>query len=351
LVVASGSGTYAMNNGNDLLLLPFGSMAGSDLDGAIVTDNGVVRNIEDAITDRPVMFESFAAIMLEDLSGYNAVATRGFYGGWAATTAGPKGGATYHRDGTTGTASTAYSDNSGFYDANGDGFSLSLGDRVNAEWFGFTEGGAHSVNKTALQNAVDNTFSTLVIPEYETKTNCGSGIQLKRGITLEMGSTYTLGANNGGLLGDGVDAIFKTSTYTEGSGAASTVREITFRRVSAESVSAKPVVELFGSPNATFDMCRFKAENSDTIRGRYSFRCAIQGGNHTSTWDAATGTATDSTGSTDGATGVITGMTDTSDYVVGTFVTVSAGFSSATRPYRILSKTASSLTLDKNSTS
>jgi len=125
LVVASGSGTYAMNNGNDLLLLPFGSLAGSDLDGAIVTDNGVVRNIEDAITDRPVMFESFAAIMLEDLSGYNAVATRGFYGGWAATTAGPKGGATYHRDGTTGTASTAYSDNSGFYDANGDGFSIS----------------------------------------------------------------------------------------------------------------------------------------------------------------------------------------------------------------------------------
>jgi hypothetical protein len=124
-VVASGSGTYAMNNGNDLLLLPFGSLAGSDLDGAIVTDNGVVRNIEDAITDRPVMFESFAAIMLEDLSGYNAVATRGFYGGWAATTAGPKGGATYHRDGTTGTASTAYSDNSGFYDANGDGFSIS----------------------------------------------------------------------------------------------------------------------------------------------------------------------------------------------------------------------------------
>jgi hypothetical protein len=29
LVVASGSGTYAMNNGNDLLLLPFGSLAGS----------------------------------------------------------------------------------------------------------------------------------------------------------------------------------------------------------------------------------------------------------------------------------------------------------------------------------
>ena len=316
---------------------------------------GVPISVEAALTYlylyRQVMFESFAAIMLEDLSGYNAVATRGFYGGWASTTAGPKGGATYHRDGTTGTVSTAYSDNSGFYDANGDGFSLSLGDKVYAEMFGFREGGTHSENKTALQNAVDNTYSTIVIPEYETKTNCGSGIQLKRGITLEMGSTYTLGANNGGLLGDGLDAIFKTGTYNEGSGSASTIREITWRRISAENTNAMPVVELFGSANSTFDMCRMKAKNSDAIRGRFSYRCSLLGGKYSSSWDAATGTATDSTGDTDGSTGIITGMTDTSDFVVGTFVTVSAGFSSTTRPYRILSKTSTTVTLDKNSSS
>ena len=80
-------------------------------------------------------FESFAAIMLEDLSGYDYAATTGFYTGWAATVAGPKGGATYHRDGTTGTASTAYAGNTGFYDANGDGFRISA-DYVKASQVG-----------------------------------------------------------------------------------------------------------------------------------------------------------------------------------------------------------------------
>ena len=166
-----------------------------------------------------------------------------------------------------------------------------------------------------------------------------------------MGSTYTLGAHDGGLLGDGLDAIFKTGTYNEGSGSASTIREITWRRIFAENTNAMPVVELFGSANSTFDMCRMKAKNSDAIRGRFSYRCSLLGGKYSSSWDAATGTATDSTGDTDGSTGIITGMTDTSDFVVGTFVTVSAGFSSTTRPYRILSKTSTTVTLDKNSSS
>jgi len=61
--------------------------------------------------------------------------------------------------------------------------------------------------------------------------------------------------------------------------------------------------------------------------------------------------ATDSTGDTDGSTAVITGMTDTSDFNAGDFVTVSAGFPSATVSYGILSKTSTTITLDTNSDS
>lgn len=58
--------------------------------------------------------------------------------------------------------------------------------------------------------------------------------------------------------------------------------------------------------------------------------------------------ATDNTGDTDGSTNVITGMTDTSDFFVGEYVDVSAGFA-GTGPYLVVSKTATSLTLDTNS--
>jgi hypothetical protein len=61
--------------------------------------------------------------------------------------------------------------------------------------------------------------------------------------------------------------------------------------------------------------------------------------------------ATDATGDTDGSTAVITGMTDTSDFYIGNWVTVSAGFPSASDPYRILGKTSTTVTLDTNSDS
>lgn len=58
--------------------------------------------------------------------------------------------------------------------------------------------------------------------------------------------------------------------------------------------------------------------------------------------------ATDNTGDTDGSTGTITGMADTSDFFVGEYVSCSGGFA-ITGPFRILSKTASSLTIDVQS--
>jgi hypothetical protein len=62
-------------------------------------------------------------------------------------------------------------------------------------------------------------------------------------------------------------------------------------------------------------------------------------------------TATDNTGDTDGSTAVITGMTDTSDFSIGHYVTVSAGFLSASTPYKIIAKTSTTITLDTNSNS
>lgn len=61
-------------------------------------------------------------------------------------------------------------------------------------------------------------------------------------------------------------------------------------------------------------------------------------------------TATDNTGDTDGSTAVITGMADTSGFLVGEYVTVSAGFAT-TGPFKIVAKTASSITVDTSSNS
>lgn len=60
--------------------------------------------------------------------------------------------------------------------------------------------------------------------------------------------------------------------------------------------------------------------------------------------------STDNTGDTDGSTAVITGLTDTSDFTVGSYVSVSAGFPT-TGPFEILSKDATSITIDTNSDS
>lgn len=60
--------------------------------------------------------------------------------------------------------------------------------------------------------------------------------------------------------------------------------------------------------------------------------------------------ATDNTGDTDGSTRVITGMTDTSDFEIGQWVTITAGFP-AGGPFRVMEKTADSLTLDAISNS
>lgn len=53
------------------------------------------------------------------------VYAQAYYGGWAATVAGPIGGAYWHQDGTTGTASTTDLENARVFDASGNGWRLS----------------------------------------------------------------------------------------------------------------------------------------------------------------------------------------------------------------------------------
>lgn len=61
-------------------------------------------------------------------------------------------------------------------------------------------------------------------------------------------------------------------------------------------------------------------------------------------------TATDNTGDTDGSTSLITGLTDTSDFLVGQWVTISAGFAS-TGPFRITALATTTMNVNANSNS
>ena len=100
-------------------------------------------------------YPSIADAAAADNTGINIVTTKAYYGGWAATILGPKGGAVYHRDGTTGTASTIYTNKSGFFDANGDGFSADFSSQgfIDICQFGAIGDGASGVEDTAAWTA------------------------------------------------------------------------------------------------------------------------------------------------------------------------------------------------------
>ena len=160
LVVATGEGDFVINNGNELLALPRGSLAGSDLDGALVTDNGVQREIQDSITNRPVMFESTQALLLEDLTGYDRVGAYAFYTGWNADASIPVVDIEFRRayPPATGTASTLYANKKGFFDVNGDAFEI-VADYVKASQVG------------CYKNGTDDDLS-LLIAFFENNSRC-----------------------------------------------------------------------------------------------------------------------------------------------------------------------------------
>lgn len=117
LVVAAGDGDYAMMNGNELLLLPFGTLVGSDLDGALVTDDGVQVTIQSAIAKREVHFSSLESLRASTCT-YDYVTVD------AANEGGSTGRMELYNDGTTGTPTLTADrflalSNNALYDAGG----------------------------------------------------------------------------------------------------------------------------------------------------------------------------------------------------------------------------------------
>jgi len=111
-----------------------------------------IDNLEAINASADQIFDSVATALLADLSGVDRVETASYYAGWEDTSVGPRGGAVYHTDGTTGTVSTVYSDRSGFFDLNGDGFALEglTTGFIEAESFGFGVAQTVATNDTSL---------------------------------------------------------------------------------------------------------------------------------------------------------------------------------------------------------
>ena len=112
--------------------------------------------------------ESIAAAFAMDLTGVDRIKTTSYLPGWAATVAGPKGGATYHRDGSTpGTPLTLFTNRDGFYDSNGVAYRLS-GTTWNVFMFGAL-GNDSDDDSPAIQfaiNAAQDITTGAVILEF-----------------------------------------------------------------------------------------------------------------------------------------------------------------------------------------
>lgn len=219
-VILSPGGDLRTETQNTLPSAQVGRLLQWQADGTLA--NVLIDLIAEA--DASLVFDSVASASVVDLTSYDAIVTRSFAGGWAGGVIGPQGGMLYHRDGTTGTASTIYSDNSGFYDTNGDGFSVSEYQKPEGKYASFSD----------AMNADNRVFDFVKTVAFyggwagATARPVGGAIYHRDGTT---GTASTAYADNSGFYdsnGDGFlisENQFKPSqfgAYTNGSNAATT---------------------------------------------------------------------------------------------------------------------------------
>lgn len=144
-----------------------------------------------------IVYDSFNDAKAANNSGFNVVTTRSYAGSWSGTATGPEGGATYHRDGTTGTASTAYSSGAGFFDANGDGFSVQNSTSVHAAWFGVN---GTTDSASALVSAVAHADGRAVILPRTVKLDTTASITADKVKLVGSGDGTHIDCSGGGAL-------------------------------------------------------------------------------------------------------------------------------------------------------
>lgn len=212
LVVAEGEGDYPMINGNELLLLPFGTLVGSDLDGALVTDDGEQVAIEDAIAKRTATFATLEDLRASECSYDTVTVTR-------AVSGGPVVNMVLYKDGT-GTATTApniFSDLAAgtFCNAAGNCYKLVVGPSINAECFGATRDGT-TVDASFIQYAVDYISNlgggvvTLSPGQYNLGT---SAVNIKSKCVLSGSGNNQFGSDSSDVAASSTILLYAGSDY------------------------------------------------------------------------------------------------------------------------------------------
>lgn len=148
-------GGYCVNAGtpvNIYLDLAYYSITVLNKRGTLIYSDLLVEYINKIATGRFLSIQSAAD---SDLTGFDCIETTGFYPGWEGTLRGPKGGGKYCRNGTTGTPGTLFTNNNGFYDSNGDGFSLAYDKAVCIYQFGVVGDGIDLSDTANFQKAMN----------------------------------------------------------------------------------------------------------------------------------------------------------------------------------------------------
>lgn len=155
-------------------------------------------------------FESIQAAADTNLIGIDSMTTDSFYSGLN------KGGGRYYRDGTSGTPSTLYSDNSGFYDANGDGFTIIQPQGYSLNVFQFGAYADNSNDDTPyFQYAMDFCGKPFVPDAEYLFSSVGLVLPVSGGLDCQSkgGVIFNITANEGsGLV---ANAMFTLNTDSE----------------------------------------------------------------------------------------------------------------------------------------